>query len=44
MFASLVIATSGVEDATAAIRDTHENLMSRVPLGLAPCLCHQLVC
>ncbi len=44
MFASLVIAISGVEDATAAIRDTRDNLMSRVPLGLAPCLCHRLVC
>ncbi len=44
MFASLVIAVSGVEDATAAIKDTRDNLMSRVPLGLAPCLCHRLVC
>ncbi len=40
---SLVIAVSGVEDATAAIRDTRDNLMSREPLGLAPCLCHRLV-
>ncbi len=40
---SLVIAVSGVEDATAAIRDTRDNLMSREPLGLAPCLCHLLV-
>ncbi len=37
MFASLVIPVSGVEDATAAIQDTRDNLMSRVPLGLAPC-------
>ncbi len=27
MFASLVIAISGVEDATAAIQDTRDNLM-----------------
>ncbi len=40
---SLVIAVSGVEDATAAIRDTRDNLVSREPLGLAPCLCHRLV-
>ncbi len=40
---SLVIAVSGVEDATAAIRDTRDNLMSREPLRLAPCLCHRLV-
>ncbi len=40
---SLVIAVSGVEEATAAIRDTRDNLMSREPLGLAPCLCHWLV-
>ncbi len=43
MLTSLVIAVSGVEDATAAIRDTRDNLMSREPLGLAPCLCHRLV-
>ncbi len=41
---SLVIAESGVEDAMAAIWDTRDNLMSREPLGLAPCLCHRLVC
>ncbi len=35
-FTSLVIAVYGVEDAMAAIRDTHDNLISRVPLGLAP--------
>ncbi len=40
---SLVIAVSGVEDATAAIRDTRDNLMSREPLSLVPCLCHRLV-
>ncbi len=40
----LVIAGSRVEDAKAAINDTCDNLMSRVPLGLTPCLCHQLVC
>ncbi len=38
------MAVSGVEDAMAAIRDTHDNLMSRESLGLAPCLCHRLVC
>ncbi len=43
MLTSLVIAVSGVEDATAAIRDTRDNLMSREPLRLAPCLCHRLV-
>ncbi len=43
MLTSLVIAVSGVEDATAAIRDTRDNLVSREPLGLAPCLCHRLV-
>jgi len=31
----------GVEDATAAIYDAGDNLMFRVPLGLAPCLCQQ---
>ncbi len=41
VFTSLVIAVSGVEDARAAIRDSQ---MSRVPLGLSPCLCHRLVC
>ncbi len=35
---------SEVEDATALIRDTRDNLISQVPLGLAPCLCHRLVC
>ncbi len=44
VFTSLVIAVSGVEDAMAAIRDTCDNLMYRVPLGLPPCLFHQLVC
>ncbi len=44
MFASLVTAVSGLEDDAAVIRDSRDNLMSRVPLGLAPCLCHQLVC
>ncbi len=44
VFASLVTAISGIEDATAAIWDTCDNLMSWVPLGLAPCLCHRLVC
>ncbi len=44
MFTSLVIAVSGVEDATASIQDTRDNLMSREPLGLAHCLCHRLVC
>ncbi len=44
VFTSLVIAVSGVEDATAAIRDTRDNLMSRFPLSLAPYLCHRLVC
>ncbi len=34
MLTSLVIAVSGVEDATAAIRDTRDNLMSREPLRL----------
>ncbi len=38
------IAIFGVEDAMAAIRDTRDYLMSRVPLGLAPCFCHGLVC
>ncbi len=44
VFTSLVIAVSGVEDSTAAIRNTGDNLMSRVPLGLTPCLCHRFVC
>ncbi len=44
VFTSLVIAVSRIEDATAAIWDTRDNLMSREPLGLAPCFCHQLVC
>ncbi len=38
------MAVSGVENATAAIRDTRDNLMSRVLLGLAHCFCHRLVC
>ncbi len=36
VFAILVIAASGVEDATAAIQDK--------PLGFAHCQCHQLFC
>jgi len=38
LFAILVIAVSGVEDVTTAICDSCNNLMSRVSLGLAPCL------
>ncbi len=44
VFTSLVIAVTGVEDTMAAMCDTHDNLMSRVPLGLAPCFCHRQVC
>ncbi len=44
VFTSLVLAISGVEDATAVKLDTRDNLMSWVPLGLVPCFCHRLVC